>query len=151
MDILTQQYTLASLEGTDLRLMTPVLEDIAESVHLSPLVVTFALTLLHQANYSNELTVQKYGAEALIVPATMTLPGQDEQTQEVLAALEQLLVQDPSRFEMAKGLVEKFAITAFPFGWEGYGADEVACGVCTIHREFIYRGTIARYTTLYTY
>ena len=55
MDPITQQHTLASLEGTDLRVMIPVLEDIAESVHLSPLVITFALTLLHQANYTKEL------------------------------------------------------------------------------------------------
>ena len=54
MDIYTQQHTLASLEGTDLRGMIPVLEDIVESVHLSPLIVTFAVTLLHQASYSKE-------------------------------------------------------------------------------------------------
>ena len=84
MDILTQQHTLASLEGTDLRGMIPVLEDIAESVHLSPLVVTFALTLLHQAGYSKEITIQKFGIEAVIVPADMTLPGQDEQHKKVL-------------------------------------------------------------------
>ena len=48
MDIYTQQHTLASLEGTDLRGMIPVLEDIVESVHLPPLIVTFAVTLLQQ-------------------------------------------------------------------------------------------------------
>lgn len=126
MDVLTQQHTLASLEGTDLRLMIPVLTDIAEGIHLSPLVVTFALTLLHQADYSNEITVQKFGQSRDVVPALMTLPGQDEQTKEVLAILEQLLIQDPSRFELAQGLVEKFAITAFPFGWGDYHSEEIA-------------------------
>ena len=38
----------------------------------------------------------------------------------------QLLVKDPSRLEMAQGLIEKFAITAFPFGWGNYQAEEVA-------------------------
>ena len=126
MDILMQQQSLASLEGTDLRQMTMVLEDIAESTHLSPLVVTFALTLLHQANYKTELTVRKFGLEAVVIPALMTLPGQDDQTQKVLEVLEHRLLQDPSRFEMGQGLIQKFAITAFPFGWGSYHADEVA-------------------------
>ena len=126
MDILMQQQSLASLEGTDLRQMTMVLEDIAESAHLSPLVVTFALTLLHQANYKTELTVRKFGLETAVIPALMTLPGQDEQTQKVLGVLEQRLYQDPSRLEMIQGLIEKFAITAFPFSWGNHSADEVA-------------------------
>lgn len=126
MDVLMQQKSLASLEGTDLRQMTMVLEDIAESVHLSPLVITFALTLLHQANYNKELTVRKLGSEVVVTPAQMTLPGQDEQTQNVLLVLEKRLLQDPSRFEMVKGLIEKFAITAFPFSWGNYRAEEVA-------------------------
>lgn len=126
MDVLMQQKSLASLEGTDLRQMTMVLEDIAESVHLSPLVITFALTLLHQANYNKELTVRKLGSEVIVTPAQMTLPGQDEQTQNILLVLEKRLVQDPSRFEMVRGLIEKFAITAFPFSWGNYSVEEVA-------------------------
>jgi len=126
MDVLMQQKSLASLEGTDLRQMTMVLEDIAESVHLSPLVITFALTLLHQANYNKELTVRKFGREVVVAPAQMTLPGQDEQTQNVLLVLDQLMLQDPSRYEMVKGLIEKFAITAFPFSWGNYSSEEVA-------------------------
>lgn len=126
MDLVMQQQILASLEGTDLRQMTMVLEDIAESVHLSPLVVTFALTLLQQANYEKEITVRKFGLETVVVPAFMTLPGGDDQTKKVLGVLEQLLLQDPSRFEMAQGLIEKFAITAFPFSWGNHSADEVA-------------------------
>jgi len=126
MDVLMQQKSLASLEGTDLRQMTMVLEDIAESVHLSPLVITFALTLLHQANYNKELTVRKFGREVVVTPAQMTLPGQDEQTQNVLLVLEQMMLQDPSRYEMVKGLIEKFAITAFPFSWGNYSSEEVA-------------------------
>lgn len=126
LDIMTQQHTLASLEGTEIAEMIPVLEDIAESVHLSPLVVTFALTLLHQENATNELTVRKYGLEKTFVPADMTLPGRDLQTYKVLAAVEQELVKDPSRLELAQGLIEKFAITAFPFDWGDYDAEEIA-------------------------
>lgn len=126
MDVMTQQHTLASLEGTELVEMIPVLRDIAEGVHFSSLVVTFALTLLHQANNAEELTVRKYGLEKSFVPADMTLPGQDSLTQTVLSEIEEMLVKDPSRLELAQGLIEKFAITAFPFDWGDYDAEEIA-------------------------
>ena len=50
MDALTQQYALASLEGADLPDLVPLLEKIVvRDACMSPLVITFALTLLHQA------------------------------------------------------------------------------------------------------
>ena len=50
----------------------------------------------------------------------MTMPGQDDVTLMCIEEIEQLLLKDPSRLEMAQGLIEKFAITAFPFGWDHY-------------------------------
>lgn len=126
MDEFGQQQALASLDGTDLRMMIPVLEDIAESVHFSPLVITFALTLLYQSSYKKELTVRKFGMEKRILPANISLPGEDAQTKEVLAIIEELLAQDPTRYELAKGLVDKFVIIAFPFGWGSFTAEEIA-------------------------
>ena len=52
MDALTQQYALASLEGSDLTDIVPLLEKIAVRDDVAPLAITFALTLLHQAGYS---------------------------------------------------------------------------------------------------
>lgn len=126
MDVLLQQQMLASLDGTDLQSMTEVLEDIAESVHFSPIVVTFALTLLHQAGYNRTLTIRKFGLEKDLNPAEMPLPGQDNQSQAILAELEKLLAKDPSQLELAYGLVEKFSITAFPFDWGNYSVEEIA-------------------------
>ncbi|MDS9471367.1 tetratricopeptide repeat protein [Sporosarcina pasteurii] len=126
MDGLGQQQLLASLDGTDLHAIIEVLEDIVESSELSPIVVTFALTLLHQAQYSRQVTVRKFGFEKEVIPATMALPGQDKRTQAVLAELEKLLIQDPSRLELAYGLVEKFMIIAYPFDWGSYSKEEIA-------------------------
>jgi len=126
MDSMTQQHTLASIEGTDISSMIPVLEDIAESISLSPLVISFALTLLYQANSLTELTIRKFNFERVITPAHMTLPGQDDKTVDVMSALERELAQDPSRYELAEGLVQKFVITAFPFDWGDYSAEEIA-------------------------
>lgn len=126
MDSLMQQHALASLEGTDLQAVLPLLVEIAERANLSPLVVTFALTLLHQVGYSEEVTVQKFGFQSIVIPVEMTLPGQDEATKNVLSAIERRLSKDPSRLELAKGTIEKFAITAFPFSWGNYNEEEIA-------------------------
>ena len=126
MDALAQQYALASLEGSDLTDLVPLLEKIVVRDDVAPLAITFALTLLHQTGHSDELTVRKFGWEKRVVPATMTLPGQDDLTKQVLEEVDRRLLQDPSRLEMAQGLIEKFAITAFPFGWGTHQAEEVA-------------------------
>ncbi len=126
MDALAQQYALASLEGSDLTDLVPLLEKIVVRDDVAPLAITFALTLLHQTGHSDELTVRKFGWEKRVVPAAMTLPGQDDLTKQVLEEVDRRLLQDPSRLEMAQGLIEKFAITAFPFGWGTYQAEEVA-------------------------
>lgn len=126
MDALAQQYALASLEGSDLTDLVPLLEKIVARDDVAPLAITFALTLLHQTGYSDELTVRKFGWEKYVVPVAMTLPGQDDLTKQVLKEVDRRLLQDPSRLEMAQGLIEKFAITAFPFGWGTHQAEEVA-------------------------
>ena len=150
MNVFEQQQVLASLDGTDLRAMTTVLEDIAESVHFSPIVVTFALTLLHQSGFQKELTIRKFGREKTVVPVDMTLPGQDESTQQVLATLDELLAQDPSRFELAKGLVEKFAIMAFPFDWGSYSDEEVA-DAYVLYIDSLFSGEEIPQTPLYSF
>lgn len=126
MDALAQQYALASLEGSDLTDLVPLLAKIVARDDVAPLAITFALTLLHQTGHSDELTVRKFGWEKRIVPVAMTLPGQDDLTKQVLEEVDRRLLQDPSRLEMAQGLIEKFAITAFPFGWGTHQAEEVA-------------------------
>lgn len=126
LDSSEQQFVLASLEGTQLSEMIPLLKGIVELSTISPLILTFALTLLHQADYWEEVTVRKFNREMVVIPAELTLPGQDRMTLQVMEEMEGLLFKEPSRLEMARGLVEKFAIMAFPFGWGDYQAKEVA-------------------------
>ncbi|MCZ2258432.1 tetratricopeptide repeat protein [Sporosarcina sp. G11-34] len=126
MDVMTQQHTLASLEDANLIPLIPLLKEVSERREGSPLVKTFALTLLGQASYTDEIVVRKFDFETTVVPAEMTLPGADEKTQAVLFAMEQLLEKDPSRLSLATGLIEKFAITAFPFSWGNWSPEEIA-------------------------
>jgi len=126
MDAMAQQYALASLEGSDLTDLVPLLEKIVARGDVAPLAITFALTLLNQTGHSGELTVRKFGWEKRVTPAAMTLPGQDDLTKQVLKEVDRRLLQDPSRLEMAQGVIEKYAITAFPFGWGNHQVEEVA-------------------------
>lgn len=126
MDKMHQQYALASLEGMDFTEMIPQLTELAERDDVEPMVISFVLALLHQTGYAEELTIRKFGWEMKITPSNMTLPGRDDVTDDVRVEIERLLLKDPSRLEMAQGLIEKYAITAFPFGWNQYPAKEVA-------------------------
>ncbi|MFS0575397.1 tetratricopeptide repeat protein [Sporosarcina sp. 179-K 3D1 HS] len=121
-----QQMALASIEGTNLSQSTPLLAEIVEREEVAPLVITFALILLHQAGYEGELTIWKFGSSKTIIPAHLELPTEDKRTTEVLQEIEKLLMKDPSRLELAKGLIKKYSFLAFPFSWGDYPAEEVA-------------------------
>ncbi|KXH87288.1 tetratricopeptide repeat protein [Sporosarcina sp. HYO08] len=126
MNTSTQQHVLASLEGSDLTAMLPTLVQIAGQEDISPAVITFALTLLQQEGYDGEVTVHKFGMEKTIVPAQLDFPGKDPQTDKVMDVLDETLIKDPTRLEMARALIEKFTITMYPFGWGDYEAEEIA-------------------------
>lgn len=148
MDKMQQQYALASIEGLDLSEMIPQLVAIAEQEDIAPLVISFALALLYEAGYTEDITVRKFGRELTINLPEMTLPGQDDLTGDVLGEIEKLLLKDPSRLEMARGLIEKFAITAFPFGWGEYSAYEVAVAYVN-YIESLFSGDSLPETELY--
>ena len=78
------------------------------------------------------------------------IPGQDDLTKEVLEEVERSLLQDPSRLEMAQGLIEKFAITAFPFGWGTISAEEIATAYVN-YIESLFSGEQLPDTPLCTY
>ena len=80
----------------------------------------------------------------------MPLPGQDAFTKNVLSTVEEILVKDPSRFEMAKSLIEKFAITAFPFYWGEYDEEDVA-NAYVQYIECLFTGEDLPNTSLHTF
>lgn len=135
-----QQEMLAAVEWGDAGTMTDVLVDIVESVNFSPFIITVALTLLYQAYYGEAVTIRKFGEETTVVPQKLLLPGHTAETQEVREALEGLLDKDPSRLEMAYNLVEKFNITAYPFTWGDYEAEEIATAYVA-YIESLFSGT----------
>ncbi|WP_041075369.1 tetratricopeptide repeat protein [Bacillus sp. OxB-1] len=121
-----QQMALASMEGTEVTHLIPFLVEVVEREEMAPLVITFALILLHQADYEGEVTVRKYGSARTIIPAQLDLPTEDEQTVEILRQIEMMLMKDPSQLELAKGLIKKYSFLAFPFGWGDFPPEEIA-------------------------
>lgn len=120
-----QQLALASLEGTDVTVVKPILIQIAENSSMAPLVITFALTLLQQAKVEDEVYVQKMGKQGSVSPHALPLPGMDEQTLTILEMIEDKYEKDPSRLQFVKGLIRKYALTMFPFNWGVYTSEEI--------------------------
>lgn len=126
MDLVMQQQELASMEGTSLQPAIPLLIQIVESTQFPPLIVSFALLLLREAQCEQTITVKKFGQQIEIVPAKLTLPNEHPMVQNVLVTIADLLGQNPSQLELANSLVEKFAILTYPLTWGDYEADEIA-------------------------
>lgn len=120
-----QQLALASLEGTDLTMIKSTLLNIVEDVTVTPLVKTFALTLLQQSKVKEEVYIQKFGQRGFFIPNHLPLPGMDEQTLEILVLIENKYEQDPSRLQFVKGLIRRYVLTMFPFRWEEYRSEEI--------------------------
>ncbi len=122
-----QQMALASLEGTDISNLIPVLKEIVEMDVISAICVSFALTLLQQAGFDEEVTIKKFDMETVCTPSELQLPGEDTYTQNVQQELAKRFSKDPTRLEMALGLIGKYVITAYPFNWgPAYSEVEVA-------------------------
>lgn len=126
MDVQSQQRQLAALEGTALQHVIPLLTQIVEDQSFRPIIVSFALTLLKEAEWEQQLVVKKFGRKAEVIPANLALPGEHVQIQEVQMKLENLLGQDPSKLALATSMVEKFAILAYPLTWGEYAVDDIA-------------------------
>lgn len=128
MSVFEQQEVLATLENEDVEGLLPIIVEIVHSGKFSPIIVTFALVLLFQANYSKRVMITKLGFQMDVVPAELTLPNQDVKTLEVLGLLEKRFEKDPTRFDMAKEIIHKYGIIMYPFGWRDYEVDEVTKG-----------------------
>lgn len=129
-----QQMTLASLEGTDITPIIPVVKQLAELDEVSPICKSFALTLLQQIDLTEEVTVKKFGMEAVCIPSDLILPGEDDFTKNVQKIIRKELSKDPTRLEMALGLIGKFVITAYPFNW---GPDYQELEVANAYIDYI--------------
>ena len=66
------------------------------------------------------------------------MPGQDDLTLEVIEVIEQLLFKEPSRLEMAKGLIEKFAIYGISIQLGRLRTRRNCEGVCELHRIHVF-------------
>lgn len=122
-----QQQLLATMENRPIdQESLKLLVAIAEHEEVHPLVVTYALVILHDAAYDALLTVKKFGSQEQVIPANLHLPNQDEKSREVVDRISSLNEKDPTRMQMAIEASLRYGIIAYPFSWEGYSTEEVA-------------------------
>ena len=122
-----QQNILATFENRELDgAIKKMLSQIVEKENLHPIVITYALVLLHDSGYDREVTVSKFGRSKTVIPTEIELPGQDERSIEVVNQIGSLFEKDPSRMQMAIDASLRYGIIAYPFCWDGFSTSEVA-------------------------
>lgn len=124
-DLYTQQQTLASLQDDAITRSIPLLKEIAESTDVAPSIISFALTLLKEAHYSEMVTVQKFGHTETVIPRELILPDESKRNEDIFKCVAESLEKDPSKLQFVEGAIQKFIITAFPFDWGGYSVEEI--------------------------
>lgn len=124
-DLLAQQQALASLEGETLLRSVPLLKEIAESTEFPPSILSFALTLLKEVQYDEQIIVQKFGRTIKCIPSELILSDESERNELILIYVTERLEKNPSKRQFVEEAVKKFIITAFPFDWGDYSAEEI--------------------------
>ncbi|MCG7344979.1 hypothetical protein MHZ92_12605 [Sporosarcina sp. ACRSL] len=122
-----QQEILATLENGELdETIKNQLSQIVESDKVHPIVKTYALVLLRESGYSNEVTIRKFGQSKRVIPSKLELPSQDERSIEVVNQIGERFDKDPTRMQMAIEASLRYGIVAYPFQWDGYSTYEVS-------------------------
>ncbi|MFC5603930.1 DUF3196 family protein [Sporosarcina koreensis] len=123
----TQQKILAVFENSELDGATKdLLSQIVENESLHPIVITYALVLLRESGYDEEVTVRKFGFAKRVIPVELELPSQDERSVDVVNQIGLLFEKDPTRMQMAIDASLRYGIVAYPFCWDGFSTTEVA-------------------------
>ncbi|WP_432358336.1 tetratricopeptide repeat protein [Sporosarcina sp. UB5] len=121
-----QQQILAVFENSELDETTKnLLLQIVEKESLHPIIITYALVLLRESGFDEEVTVRKFGLTKRVIPAELELPSQDERSIKVVNQLGGLFEKDPTRMQMAIDASLRYGILAYPFCWDGFSTDEV--------------------------
>lgn len=124
-DVLSQQQLLASLKGDPLKQAIPVLKEIAESTDVAPSIISFALTLLKELQYNQEIIVQKFGETQAVIPKKLVLPDESQRNHALFEKVAERLEKEPSKLQFVESAIQKFIITAFPFDWGDYSVEEI--------------------------
>lgn len=124
-DLLEKQQTLAALEGEALQQAVPVLKEIAESTEFPPSILSFALTLLKEVQYDEQVTVQKFGHAVKCIPSKLVLPDENKKNKLILQYVANRLEKNPSKLQFVEAAIQKFIIVAFPLDWGDYSVEEI--------------------------
>lgn len=124
-DLFEKQQILATLEGESLERAVPILKEIAESTEFPPSILSFALTLLKEVQYDEQITVQKFGQTVKCIPSKLILPDENEKNELILQYVANRLEKNPSKRQFVEAAIQKFIIVAFPLDWGDYSVEEI--------------------------
>lgn len=120
-----QQQLLVELEGSDLTQVEEELVAIVEHDLLSPITKSFALLLMVHVKMDREMTIEKFGRSANIIPKSLSEPAETAVVLDVLNLVKDRLIQNPSKLEMVEDLILRHSFATYPFDWFDHDADEV--------------------------
>ncbi len=104
------------------------LKEIIEHEQTHPFVKSLILLLLVEQEVAIWLDIKKFDRVLTVNPAQLELPTKLPHFQAVMDIVIKKLEQEPSTLELVKHLIEKHAITTYPFEWLDYDDEEVALG-----------------------
>ncbi|WHT47619.1 tetratricopeptide repeat protein [Sporosarcina thermotolerans] len=90
-----QQELLVAFEnGSFDNSIKKVLAEVVQKDEIHPIVITYALVLLYESGYDEEVSVKKFGNTKKVIPSKLNLPGQDERSIEVVNRIGEIAEKD---------------------------------------------------------
>ncbi len=120
-----QQQLLVELDGEDLTPVENELIIIIEDKLISPITRSFALLLMVHQGMNRNVTVEKFGYQAVISPQNLLDPSQTPIVDAVLRATGEELTQNPTKLEMVHDLIIRHSFATYPFEWFSYKEEEI--------------------------
>lgn len=126
--IFMQLTKLQQLTELNVRPFAPQLKGIIEAPIAHPIVQSIALYVLAAQQVELDITVEKFGKNRLVNPATLSLP---DETPLYLAVFKQItdnLEKESSLLEMAHYLLARHILVTYPFEWFDYNTKDIVEG-----------------------
>ncbi|WP_144511018.1 hypothetical protein [Bacillus sp. FJAT-22090] len=126
LNIREQEKILQDSFHRDISEVIPNIIAIVESKRVSPTIRTLAFLLLGSKNVATEITIEKFGLKEKVSPVSPPSLNAVTRIEAVTRHIQDILEKDPSKLQLAGGLVHSHAYALFPFDWLGYTNEAVA-------------------------
>lgn len=126
LNIMEQEKLLQESFHKDITEAISSIITIVESKQVTPTIQTLAFLLLGAKDVTTEVTIEKFGLKEKVSPVSPPSVNAVSRIDAVKRHMQDILEKDPSKLQMAGGLVHSHAYALFPFDWLGYTNEAVA-------------------------